>query len=549
MKNWIATFFRIVRDDKGQTQGYPIPWAIERPSLYAFLAAYADSPEGLPDSELTLPDEAPPGTGSELRWAPGALDGVLGHHASADDVDTADEVMAALLATLDDPTRHMARLYQLVADGSVLGFIDQLVERLQQRPGLPRARLHALALWLARSSPDRGAVKFALALLGVLDSGSQRELFLTFGQHEEFTLFATIALGHTLAPPERERAWWALARKVRGWGRIHLVERLAENPSPAVQDWLLREGYQNSVMVEYLAYPCAVGGNLLAALSGQDVDDALLDGAVEMIEALINGGPARDINDYADGTEAVLHLLDHLARRPPRHLGHFLAVEGILDFVRDPNQDWDGLAGHGWTQASRDDIARRAEAIRNDPHWSALVHAGLEQEEERAFWLAAHAGKRLDIDPWDAWYERQRSERSSAWYQLMQTSDPQRIARVIDLARQQLDLEHIASGPSNALGLGPEYRQHSALDFILQDLGRFPVQGWDLVATGLASPVVRNRHMALKALAAWGRNQWPADALQLLRRTLDREPEQSVRDRIAELLQPQLVEAPPRDAD
>lgn len=60
MKNWIATFFRIVRDDKGQTQGYPIPWAIERPSLYAFLAAYADTPEGLPDSELPCPTRRRP---------------------------------------------------------------------------------------------------------------------------------------------------------------------------------------------------------------------------------------------------------------------------------------------------------------------------------------------------------------------------------------------------------------------------------------------------------------------------------------------------------
>ena len=162
------------------------------------------------------------------------------------------------------------------------------------------------------------------------------------------------------------------------------------------------------------------------------------------------------------------------------------------------------------------------------------MNQGLGEDDERHFWLAATAARHLDIDPWDAWFERQRSRRSSAWYQLMQTNDPQRASRVLELARQQLDLAHIASGPGSALGLGPEYRQHSALDFILQDLGRFPVQGWDLVTTGLASPVVRNRHMALKTLAAWGRNQWPADTLQLLRRTLDREPEQSVRERIAE---------------
>ena len=102
--------------------------------------------------------------------------------------------------------------------------------------------------------PDRGAVKFALALLGVLDSGSQRELFLTFGQHEEFTLFATIALGNTLAPPERERAWWALALE-SGLGSH--PPGGAPRPEPIARGAGLAaaRGYQNSVMVEYLAYP------------------------------------------------------------------------------------------------------------------------------------------------------------------------------------------------------------------------------------------------------------------------------------------------------
>lgn len=56
------------------------------------------------------------------------------------------------------------------------------------------------------------------------------------------------------------------------------------------------------------------------------------------------------------------------------------------------------------------------------------------------------------------------------WYQLMQTAQPEHIARVISLAEQQLDLEAIASGPGMAMGLGLEYQQHQALDFVLQDL-------------------------------------------------------------------------------
>lgn len=543
MKNWIASFFRIVRDDKGQTQGYPIPWDPARPSLYGFLLPHAEAAAGLPEHCHVLPDE-PPGDG--LAWAPGALDGVLGHHAAGGDPDATQAIHDRLLATLDDPTPNLPQLYREVADGSVLDFIDPLIERLLARPGLPRARLHALALWLARSSPDRGAVKFALALLGALDSGSQRELFLTFGLHEEFTLYAAVALGSSLAPPERERAWWSLARKVHGWGRIHLVERLALAPSPEVQDWLLREGYRNEVMLEYLAYPCAVGGNLLAALSGQDVDDGLLDAAVELVGALLAGGPARDIHDYADGAEVVLLLLDHLARRPPRALAHLIVAHQVADFVESPYTDWNTLHEHGWSEPLRGEILRRARAraLCQPEHWEALVHPGLAETDDGRFHEAAQAAALLGIDCWEHWLARQRDGRSSAWYPLMQSDDPARIARVLELARQQLDLAAIASGPDTALGLSLAYRAHGELDVIVQRLGAFPGQGWDLLDVALASPVVRNRHMALNALQAWGREAWPAEAVQRLRRAHDLEPVEDLKRRLAELLQPQLVERP-----
>lgn len=543
MKNWIASFFRIVRDDKGQTQGYPIPWDPARPSLYSVLQPYAEAAEGLPAGGLELPDEDA-GDGDGLSWAPGALDGVLGHHAAGDDLQAAQAIHDLLLATLDDPTPNLPRLYQQVADGSVLAFIDPLIERLLARPGLPRARLHALALWLARSSPDRGAVKFALALLGALDSGSQRALFLTFGLHEEFTLYAAVALGCSLAPPERERAWWSLARKVHGWGRIHLVERLAVAPSPEVQDWLLREGYRNAVMVEYLAYPCAVGGNLLAALSGQDVDDGLLDAANELVGALLAGGPARDIHDYADGAEVVLLLLDHLARRPPRALAHLIVAAQVADFIESPHTDWDALHEHGWSEALREEILRRARELCQPERWEALVNQGLDAADDVRFHEAAQAAGLLGIDCWERWLARQREGRSSAWYHLMQSDDPARIAQVLDLARERLDLAAIASGPGTALGLGLAYQAHGDLDFIIQRLGAFPGQGWDLLDTALASPVVRNRNMALNALETWSREDWPAEAVQRLRRAHDLEPVEDLKRRLGELLQPQLVERP-----
>jgi hypothetical protein len=52
--------------------------------------------------------------------------------------------------------------------------------------------------------------------------------------------------------------------------------------------------------------------------------------------------------------------------------------------------------------------------------------------------------------------------------------DDDRIGAVIEFAEANLDLAAIATGASDELGLGREFAPHSCLDFVLQDLRRFP---------------------------------------------------------------------------
>jgi hypothetical protein len=65
------------------------------------------------------------------------------------------------------------------------------------------------------------------------------------------------------------------------------------------------------VMEEYLAYTCATAGGLQAALSEDAVDRELLTSSGELLAALIRGGPAQDINDYADGARVIELFLGH----------------------------------------------------------------------------------------------------------------------------------------------------------------------------------------------------------------------------------------------
>ena len=86
------------------------------------------------------------------------------------------------------------------------------------------------------------------------------------------------------------------------------------------------------------------------------------------------------------------------------------------------------------------------------------------------------------------------------------------------------------------MGLGPAFESQSCLGYILQDLGRFPRHGIRLIETGLRCQTIRNRNMALKSLAEWGKDNWPANMILLLENALEREPDQGVRRRLTNAL-------------
>ena len=108
---------------------------------------------------------------------------------------------------------------------------------------------------LATESPDREPVKFGIALLGLFGQQNDEELLQTLGLHDEFSYSCAVALANSAQ--DRDGALWALAQHTHGWGRIHVVERLADTTNAEIKDWLIRDGFRNSIMYEYLACICA----------------------------------------------------------------------------------------------------------------------------------------------------------------------------------------------------------------------------------------------------------------------------------------------------
>lgn len=248
-----------------------MPWD-QRPSIYEHICSHTDPDQpGLSVGGESLPDESRVNEGSQIRWAAGAMDGVLGHHmGQGDNEELVRKAVDLVLDYCESPTAvTKAALYGHIIEGNTLPLIDPIIEALIGEDRLNHERLYELAYSFVTEAPDREPVKFGLALLGLYRNPENETLFQTVGRHEEFTLYCAVALSNL--SDDTEPSLWTLARNVNGWGRIHVVERLAQTENPEIKDWLLREGYRNLVMYEYLAYTCATPVGLMTPVTLNEI--------------------------------------------------------------------------------------------------------------------------------------------------------------------------------------------------------------------------------------------------------------------------------------
>jgi hypothetical protein len=484
-----------------------------------------------------LPDEERINASSKLRWGVGSMDGVITHHMGTGENEEAVRRTVELVLTYSrQPTAtNKATIYQHIIAERVVSIINPVLEGLLGEEEIDQGRLYELARSFVTEAPDREPVKFGIAILGLFRQPADEELFQTLGRHDEFTLFCVIAIVN--ASEGDDGPLWVLARNVTGWGRIHAIERLARTVDPTIKDWLLREGFRNSIMYEYLAATCARAGGLLAALSATRVDRELLSAAGEIIQALIVGGLAESIDDYEDALPVIELYLGHMASSAET-VEDFLHVHSIKDYLVEDELQWEARYNAGWTVQRRYALRSECGSILGRPEWPDRARARFDSVDELEFAHGDRAAKALGIDTWDIHWRRLQEKPADPgrWFQVMQLCNSERIGGTIEFAQANIDLAVIATGAGDELGLGRGFEPHSCLDFVLQDLRSFPGKGRALIEAGLKSPVVRNRNMAIAALAAWPREEWSDRMEGALQQAAECEPDEDVRGRMEAIL-------------
>lgn len=513
------------------------PWRTDRPGILAHVETQLRAGVGSLTS-ADLPDEEPRDGG--ISWAPGAMDGVWATHGSPQEqAALAASIIAALRALATQPgIEHARALYGFLMEHGALSVVDTLLPQLVDRWPLPAARLRDIALWIIRGSPDREPVKYAIALLGISGDDADRDLLFNLGRHEEFTMYSAVALQHSAGDPEE--AMWQLARLVDGWGRVHIVQRLADTARADIRRWLVTEGCSNSIMPEYTALLCARSGGLLEALEdpGAREDAALLGGAAVIIQALLTRrGPAEGLESSEHPQRLLSAFIGHVGGLREPGVEHLTAVHGIAKFLGDAEVNWDEGSLASLTPEVRQEFAARCRHILESGAARGVIERGLASGgDDFVFNCCADLAAGLGADVWEHRFARLAAG-SHQWYWVLETRDVGRLERVLEHARRTLPLEGMPGAPTEQiLARGPDAEHYSALDSITAAVRPFPGLGWDLVRVALSTPYTRLRNMAAATLDEWPRDRWPSDAADALAAAAGREVRDELRKTMQDLL-------------
>ncbi|MHA1538095.1 MAG: hypothetical protein ACTSUD_11120 [Alphaproteobacteria bacterium] len=525
----------------------------EAPALLDLIRAWDGKQEfDLPDGEMTGWDLG------EIRFAGGALDGILLNQLVPPEDEESESRAEALVDAVEAVTVSLAEedmesLYAMAREETLITAGDAILEALQAREAIDRERLWAVGKWLTETAAHREPLKLGIMILGLGATDEDIGNLKILARHDEFTLFAAVAIGNLCEEPADH--WLELAGTVRGWGKIHLVERLAEAAlrRADIRDWLLRKGCDNEVEDGYLAYLCATAGDLDGALTAESIDDELLDGACTIILSMIvGGGPSLDINGYAQGPVAVDHLLRHLEPRC-HSIERLHAVVMIAEWLRwqrpaqaaafpeereeADEQTRQELLAMGWSDLLRGELIGRTERVLSAPEWAERLRAAYRAGAEPQSGLAIACAEVLGVDLWEIGFRRlaKAPHEQQLYYDLLRTNDARKREKIIAFAEANLPLERIGSGPALELGLGDDWDVRGCLDFVLQEIERRGPYSERLMVAAMRSPVIRHRLRACQILAAMEPEGWGPLVEGALNACLGDEPDEDVRGELESL--------------
>lgn len=433
--------------------------------------------DNLVNEELPEDFSLPKPDNGALRFADGARDGITVYHTAPQGLtDEYREIMKTGFDSVGDAGAAIKIFRSLFDKISPMAAIDHIQRYLiENSSSCDMGEIYSFAL-KCLFYKDIDIVKLGLIILEIYEEPNDngKSMIHILGLSDEFSVFVIFNMMRWSDANE----WiYELAKHVHGWGRIHAVEKLAPE-NDEIRDWLVLEGYRNTIMYEYSALTVFEKAEVSKMLKGE-LSQEKFQSISDILGSLLNEGPVTGISGVSDAQEVYSDFLSQAS-------SHSLTLDVCETVMNIMSYGFEGKIDDECEKILNSDECRKivTEAIKDGKGLDLAQKLGIDTAQtvfglmKKDLMTYGHLCGRAMKDPGDR-------------------------DKTVALFTEQLPLKEIATGPEDCMGFGPEYAAHRTLLMCIQYLKEYPFTGTELVLTALSSPVINNRNMALGVISSW----------------------------------------------
>ena len=443
-------------------------------SIYELIKSFIQTDGSLPEN-FSLPQEKTDG----ISWADGAMDGVFLYHTARneDSIEPLKNILFQISeGKFKEAQNNLDHLDFLMVSSrtSLLNWIIQESKKINAN------NLYEFTISQLKTSKNKESIKFSLAvllLMGVENDVKAMEIIKILALSNEFTLFCLDIIARLENSNEEI---FEIAKKVKGWGRVHSISYL-EATNDEIKDWLLEEGCHNEIDSAYTALTCAKKINLLELLEEENISNKKFNDISYLITALLDEGPASGISSL-EHKEILIERYLKKAKYLSSTENDYRAVMMIKEYIKD-----DKKINNNFIKICNE-ILNSEKTVNNIKE---LMKKGYSYD------IAKYI--KIDIDSYVLEYLQSNLLKNP--YIIYDISKKENIEKLILLVERRLPLEKMKGFPTDKINFINQ--EFTVLDVVVRTLENFEGIGKNLIICALNSPYVEVRYGGANTLEKW----------------------------------------------
>ena len=472
-------------------------------SIYELIKTSIQSNGELPE-DFKLPQKDPNG----VPWADGAMDGVFIYHTvrNEENIDALKNIVFQISeGKFEEAQTNLDKL-----DFSMISRTNSLLSWIiQEQKQINLNNLYEFASSQLVTTKNIEVIKFCLSVLAIMNVETDEETIekvKILALSDEFTLYC---LNIFVKLENSNEEIFKIAKKVKGWGRVHSIGYL-EATNDEIKEWILEEGCHNYVLPAYTAYTCAKKINLIEILNQDKISNKKFNDISYLMNALLDESAITGISAL-ENRELLIERYLEKAKYLSSTEDDYSAVMTLKEYIKNNKE-------------INNDLIKICDKILNSEKTRNNVKELL--KEGYGCNIAKYLG--IDTDKYILEYLQNNPLKNP--YIIFNISERENMEKLVSFIEKNLTLEKLKGAPTDKFyPKNEENKEYIFLDTIIRKLGNFkrternfvvslyPVEptasmdepenfigiGENLIICALNSPYVDIRYSAVNTLESW----------------------------------------------